>query len=154
MGGMSEANDSKVNLDVPEHLEYSDEHVWVDSSVEPAMVGVTEYATEQFGELVYIDLPEVGTQVEAGDEVAEFESSKAVTALVSPVAGTIRYVNNEAADDPSIVTDDPYGEGWIFKLKTTSTLDGLLDATAYQAIASADDEEDEDSGSLTDPRLV
>ena len=57
MGGMSEANDSKVNLDVPEHLEYSDEHVWVDSSVEPAMVGVTEYATEQFGELVYIDLP-------------------------------------------------------------------------------------------------
>ena len=110
MGGMSEANDSKVNLDVPEHLEYSDEHVWVDSSVEPAMVGVTEYATEQFGELVYIDLPEVGTQVEAGDEVAEFESSKAVTALVSPVAGTIRYVNNEAADDPSIVTDDPYGE--------------------------------------------
>ena len=89
MGGMSEANDSKVNLDVPEHLEYSDEHVWVDSSVEPAMVGVTEYATEQFGELVYIDLPEVGTQVEAGDEVAEFESSKAVTALVSPVAGTI-----------------------------------------------------------------
>lgn len=78
MGGMSEANDSKVNLDVPEHLEYSDEHVWVDSSVEPAMVGVTEYATEQFGELVYIDLPEVGTQVEAGDEVAEFESSKAV----------------------------------------------------------------------------
>ena len=63
MGGMSEANDSKVNLDVPEHLEYSDEHVWVDSSVEPAMVGVTEYATEQFGELVYIDLPEVGTQV-------------------------------------------------------------------------------------------
>ena len=80
MGGMSEANDSKVNLDVPEHLEYSDEHVWVDSSVEPAMVGVTEYATEQFGELVYIDLPEVGTQVEAGDEVAEFESSKAVTA--------------------------------------------------------------------------
>ena len=71
MGGMSEANDSKVNLDVPEHLEYSDEHVWVDSSVEPAMVGVTEYATEQFGELVYIDLPEVGTQVEAGDEVAD-----------------------------------------------------------------------------------
>lgn len=71
---------------------------------------------------MYIDLPEVGTQVEAGDEVAEFESSKAVTALVSPVAGTIRYVNNEAADDPSIVTDDPYGEGWISRssLRMTS----------------------------------
>ena len=99
MGGMSEANDSKVNLDVPEHLEYSDEHVWVDSSVEPAMVGVTEYATEQFGELVYIDLPEVGTQVEAGDEVAEFESSKAVTALVSPVAAIM---------SAALVTGTPY----------------------------------------------
>ncbi len=128
MGGMSEANDSKVNLDVPEHLEYSDEHVWVDSSVEPAMVGVTEYATEQFGELVYIDLPEVGTQVEAGDEVAEFESSKAVTALVSPVAGTIRYVNNEAADDPSIVTDDPYGKSWIFKIELEDDEPDLLPA--------------------------
>ncbi len=136
MGGMSEANDSKVNLDVPEHLEYSDEHVWVDSSVEPAMVGVTEYATEQFGELVYIDLPEVGTQVEAGDEVAEFESSKAVTALVSPVAGTIRYVNNEAADDPSIVTDDPYGEGWIFKIELEDDEPDLLSADEYAKIVA------------------
>lgn len=136
MGGMSEANDSKVNLDVPEHLEYSDEHVWVDSSVEPAMVGVTEYATEQFGELVYIDLPEVGTQVEAGDEVAEFESSKAVTALVSPVAGTIRYVNNEAADDPSIVTADPYGEGWIFKIELEDDEPDLLSADEYAKIVA------------------
>ena len=123
MGGMSEANDSKVNLDVPEHLEYSDEHVWVDSSVEPAMVGVTE-------------LPEVGTQVEAGDEVAEFESSKAVTALVSPVAGTIRYVNNEAADDPSIVTDDPYGEGWIFKIELEDDEPDLLSADEYAKIVA------------------
>ena len=126
MGGMSEANDSKVNLDVPEHLEYSDEHVWVDSSVEPAMVGVTEYATEQFGELVYIDLPEVGTQVEAGDEVAEFESSKAV----------IRYVNNEAADDPSIVTDDPYGEGWIFKIELEDDEPDLLSTDEYAKIVA------------------
>ena len=59
---MSEDNDNKLNLEVPEHLEYSDEHVWVDASVEPAMVGITEYATEQLGELVYVDLPEVGAQ--------------------------------------------------------------------------------------------
>jgi Glycine cleavage system H protein (lipoate-binding) len=82
MGGMSEANDSKVKLDEPEHVEYSDEHAWMDSSVEPAMVGVTEYATGQLDELVHIDLPEDGTQVEADDEVAEFESSKPVTAQV------------------------------------------------------------------------
>ena len=133
MGGMSEDNDNKLNLDVPEHLEYSDEHVWVDPSVEPAMVGVTEYATEQFGELVYIDLPEVGAQVQAGDE---FESSKAVTALVSPVAGTIRYVNNEAADDPSIVTGDPYGEGWIFKMELDEDEPDLLTADEYAKIVA------------------
>ena len=62
---MSEENDNKPNLDVPEHLEYSDEHVWVDASTEPAMVGITEYAADQLGELVYIDLPEVGTEVQA-----------------------------------------------------------------------------------------
>lgn len=112
---MSEENENKPNLDVPEHLEYSDEHVWVDVSTEPAMVGITEYAADQLGELVYIDLPEVGTEVQAGDEVAELESSKAVTPLVTPVAGVIRYVNSEAADDPGIVTGDPYGEGWISK---------------------------------------
>ena len=135
-GGMSEDNDTKLNLDVPEHLEYSDEHVWVDASVEPAMVGVTEYAVGQFGELVYVDLPEVGTQVEAGDEVAEFESSKAVTALVSPVAGTIRYVNSEAADDPSIVTGDPYGEGWIFKIELEDDEPDLLTADEYAKIVA------------------
>lgn len=123
---MSEENDNKPNLDVPEHLEYSDEHVWVDASTEPAMVGITEYAADQLGELVYIDLPEVGTEVQAGDEVAELESSKAVTPLVTPVAGVIRYVNNEAADDPSIVTGDPYGEGWIFKIELEDDEPGLL----------------------------
>ena len=86
---MSEENENKPNLDVPEHLEYSDEHVWVDASTEPAMVGITEYAADQLGELVYIDLPEIGTEVQAGDEVAELESSKAVTPLVTPVAGGI-----------------------------------------------------------------
>ena len=115
MGGMSEANDSKVNLDVPEHLEYSDEHVWVDSSVEPAMVGVTEYATEQFGELVYIDLPEVGTQVEAGDEVAEFESSKAVTALVSPVLSNIFLFFSHCKDTDFILIYKHFQENFLRK---------------------------------------
>ena len=122
---MSEENDNKPNLDVPEHLEYSDEHVWVDASTEPAMVGITEYAADQLGELVYIDLPEVGTEVQAGDEVAE---------LVTPVAGVIRYVNNEAADDPSIVTGDPYGEGWIFKIELEDDEPGLLSSEEYANI--------------------
>ncbi len=131
---MSEDKDNKVNLEVPEHLEYSDEHVWVDASVEPAMVGITEYATDQLGELVYVDLPEVGTQVQAGDEVAELESAKAVSTLIAPVAGTIRYVNSEAADDPSIVTSDPYGEGWIFKIELEDDEPDLLSAEEYSKV--------------------
>lgn len=134
MSGMSEDKDNKVNLEVPEHLEYSDEHVWVDTSVEPAMVGITEYATDQLGELVYIDLPEVGMQVQAGDEVAELESAKAVSTLIAPVAGTIRYVNSEAADDPSIVTSDPYGEGWIFKIELEDDEPDLLSAEEYAKV--------------------
>lgn len=133
---MSEENDNKPNLDVPEHLEYSDEHVWVDASTEPAMVGITEYAADQLGELVYIDLPEVGTEVQAGDEVVELESSKAVTPLVAPVSGVIRYVNNEAADDPSIVTGDPYGEGWIFKIELEGDEPGLLSSEEYANIVA------------------
>ena len=99
---MSEENENKPNLDVPEHLEYSDEHVWVDASTEPAMVGITEYAADQLGELVYIDLPEVGTEVQAGDEVAELESSKAVTPLVTPVAGGNPPVENGSGRLPTI----------------------------------------------------
>ena len=133
---MSEDNDNKLNLEVPEHLEYSDEHVWVDASVEPAMVGITEYATEQLGELVYVDLPEVGAQVEAGDEVAELESAKAVTPLVCPVAGTIRYVNAEVSDDPSIITNDPYGEGWIFKIELEDDETDLLSSREYARIVT------------------
>ena len=133
---MSEDNDNKLNLEVPEHLEYSDEHVWVDASVEPAMVGITEYATEQLGELVYVDLPEVGAQVEAGDEVAELESAKAVTPLVCPVAGTIRDVNAEGSDDPSIITNDPYGEGWIFKIELEDNEPDLLSSGEYARIVT------------------
>ena len=133
---MSEDNDNKLNLEVPEHLEYSDEHVWVDASVEPAMVGITEYATEQLGELVYVDLPEVGAQVEAGDEVAELESAKAVTPLVCPVAGTIRYVKPEVSDDPIIITNDPYGEGWIFKIELEDNEPDLLSSGEYARIVT------------------
>lgn len=132
---MSETNGSaSLHLDVPEHLEYSEEHVWVDSSVEPAMVGLTEYAAGQLGELVFVDLPEPGIRVEAGDEIVELESQKAVQPLVCPVAGTIRYVNREAADDPSIITNDPYGEGWILKIELDDDEPDLLSADEYAGI--------------------
>ncbi|KAB8292603.1 glycine cleavage system protein GcvH [Bifidobacterium avesanii] len=133
---MSVEEDKPQNLDIPEHLEYSEEHVWVDQSVEPAIIGVTEYAVSQLGDLVFIDMPEVGTRVEAGDEILELESSKAVEPLISPVAGVIRYVNQGAADDPSVVNNDPYGEGWIVKIELDDDEPELLDADAYAAMIS------------------
>lgn len=128
---MSETTETPLNLDVPEHLEYSEEHVWVDASVEPAVVGLTEYAVNQLGELVFVDLPEPGTRVEAGDEIVELESQKAVQPLVCPVAGTVRYVNREASDDPGIITNDPYGEGWILKIELDDDEPALLTAEEY-----------------------
>ena len=128
---MSETNETPLNLDVPEHLEYSEEHVWVDASVEPAVVGLTEYAVNQLGELVFVELPEPGTRVEAGDEIVELESQKAVQPLVCPVAGTVRYVNRDASDDPGIITNDPYGEGWILKIELDDDEPALLTAEEY-----------------------
>lgn len=125
---MSDETEQPLNLDIPEHLEYSDEHVWVDRSDDLAIIGITEYAADQLGELVFVDLPEPGTRVEAGDEIVELESSKAVQPLISPVAGTVKYVNRDVADDPSVVNGDPYGEGWILKVELDDDEPELLTA--------------------------
>lgn len=131
---MSDETEQPLNLDIPEHLEYSDEHVWVDRSDDLAIIGITEYAADQLGELVFVDLPEPGTRVEAGDEIVELESSKAVQPLISPVAGTVKYVNRDVADDPSVVNGDPYGEGWILKVKLDDDEPELLTAEEYTKI--------------------
>ena len=131
---MSDETEQPLNLDIPEHLEYSDEHVWVDRSDDLAIIGITEYAADQLGELVFVDLPEPGTRVEAGDEIVELESSKAVQPLISPVAGTVKYVNRDVADDPSEVNGDPYGEGWILKVELDDDEPELLTAEEYAKI--------------------
>ena len=131
---MSDETEQPLNLDIPEHLEYSDEHVWVDRSDDLAIIGITEYAADQLGELVFVDLPEPGTSVEAGDEIVELESSKAVQPLISPVAGTVKYVNRDVADDPSVVNGDPYGEGWILKVELDDDEPELLTAEEYAKI--------------------
>ena len=130
----SDETEQPLNLDIPEHLEYSDEHVWVDRSDDLAIIGITEYAADQLGELVFVDLPEPGTRVEAGDEIVELESSKAVQPLISPVAGTVKYVNRDVADDPSVVNGDPYGEGWILKVELDDDEPELLTAEEYAKI--------------------
>lgn len=131
---MSDETEQPLNLDIPEHLEYSDEHVWVDRSDDLAIIGITEYAADQLGELVFVDLPEPGTRVEAGDEIVELESSKAVQPLISPVAGIVKYVNRDVADDPSVVSGDPYGEGWILKVELDDDEPELLTAEEYAKI--------------------
>lgn len=118
-------------LDIPQHLQYSQDHVWVDDSSEPAVLGITEYAADRMGDIVFVDLPSVDTHIDAGDELLQVESAKAVESVTSPVAGTITYVNHEAEDDAAIVNDDPYGEGWLVKIELDDDAPALLSADEY-----------------------
>ena len=122
----------------PEDLKYTSEHEWVrtpgeaDSSVR---VGITHFAQDALGDIVFASLPEVGTDVEAGTAVGELESTKSVSDIYAPVTGTV-VARNEALDgSPELVNSDPYGEGWLFEVvpADTSAVDGLMDAAAYQA---------------------
>jgi len=115
--------------DFPENLKYTTEHEWLDDST-PAVIGVTDVAAEALGDVVYLELPEVGATVEAGAVVGEIESTKSVSELYSPVSGTIAEVNTEAVDNPEIVNQDPYGKGWLFKVEITGTGE-LLTAAQY-----------------------
>ena len=119
----------------PSHLQYTAEHEWVDSS-DPAVVGITSTAAEALGDIVYLELPEVGTEVTAGSVIGEVESTKSVSELFSPVTGTIVEVNQAAIDDPAVVNSDPYTDGWLFKVDVVSTGD-LLDAEGYAALVAS-----------------
>jgi glycine cleavage system H protein len=122
----------------PEELLYADSHEWVHVSEEDgakvATIGISAFAVEQLTDLVYMELPEVGRQVEAGDEIGEVESVKAVSPLYSPVRGEITDVNTSLPDNLETLTADPYSSGWIVKVRLTdeSTLNDLMDFAAYQ----------------------
>ena len=117
--------------DFPENLKYTTEHEWLDGST-PAVIGVTDVAADALGDVVYLELPEVGATVEAGAVVGEIESTKSVSELYSPVSGTITEVNTEAVENPEIVNKDPYGKGWLFKVEVTGAGE-LLTAAEYAA---------------------
>ncbi|WP_018143341.1 glycine cleavage system protein GcvH [Alloscardovia criceti] len=131
---MNENTEHAPNLSIPEHLNYSEDHVWVDTSVSPAVLGITEYAAEQLGDLVFVDVPDTDTEVRAGDEPVELESAKAISTMVIPVSGTIKYVNQAVVDDPEVINGDPYGEGWIVKIELDDDEPELLDAEGYAKI--------------------
>jgi glycine cleavage system H protein len=121
----------------PEELMYTEEHEWVARKEGTTIrVGITEYAQDQLGDVVYVQLPEVGQQVEAGASAGEVESTKSVSEIYAPVSGEVTAVNEALDEQPELINSDPYGEGWIFeiRLEDPEALEGLLDAEAYQAL--------------------
>ena len=120
----------------PTHLQYSAEHEWVALDGDTARVGVTAYAAEALGDIVYVDLPAVGDTVTAGETCGELESTKSVSDLYSPVTGEVVEVNEDVDGDPGLVNSDPFGRGWLLVVKVTETVD-LLDAAAYDALLEA-----------------
>ncbi|HCI86301.1 MAG: glycine cleavage system protein H [Chloroflexi bacterium] len=118
----------------PEDLKYSKEHEWVRVNGNIAEIGITVFAQESLGDVVFVDLPAVGSEVEQFAKFGEIESVKAVSDLFSPVGGTIVEVNDSATDSPEVVNDDTYGSGWLIKveLSDTAQLDELMDATTYE----------------------
>lgn len=123
-------------MHVPDDLRYSSEHEWVRRQGNRVRVGITDYAQDALGDVVYVELPAVGTAVEAGGALGEVESTKSVSEIYAPVAGTVTAVNNALADSPERLNSDPYGEGWICELEVgdANQLDSLLDAPAYQEL--------------------
>ncbi|MCY3851856.1 MAG: glycine cleavage system protein GcvH [Acidimicrobiaceae bacterium] len=123
-------------MDIPDDLLYSKDHEWVSIEGDSARVGITDYAQDALGDVVYVDLPRVGDQVEAGSSFSEVESTKSVSELYAPVSGTITAVNDDLADAPERINEDPYGEGWIIVISMSAApgTDALLSAAAYGAL--------------------
>jgi len=123
-------------VQAPDDLRYTAAHEWLrDEGDRRIRIGITDYAQDQLGDIVYVDLPEVGATVESGGTVAEIESTKSVGEAYAPVDGTVVEVNEALNDTPELINSDPYGDGWVVVLQIESELDSseLLDAAAYRA---------------------
>ena len=124
-------------MNIPDDLKYAKSHEWVRVEDGVATVGVTDHAQAELTDVVFVELPDVGRTVGAGEATAVVESVKAASDIYTPVGGEVVEANAALSDDPSLVNTDPYGEGWIFKLKVDGSLpDGLMDAEAYRALIS------------------
>ncbi|CAN5388676.1 glycine cleavage system protein GcvH [soil metagenome] len=123
---------------VPEDLHYSDEHEWVRLDDDIATIGITDYAQDQLGDIVYVELPEPGEEVVAGNTVGELESTKSVSDIYAPLSGTIIARNDGLESNPEVVNSDPYGEGWLFKVRVSEDdpLEGLHEAEEYARLTA------------------
>jgi glycine cleavage system H protein len=119
----------------PADLKYSTEHEWVRVEGNEVVIGITDYAQDALGDVVYVDLPKVGTTVSAHDSISEIESTKSVSEAYCPVSGTVTGVNEDLDASPETLNSDPYGAGWIFRVELSdpSELDALMDAAGYEA---------------------
>lgn len=120
-------------MSVPSELLYERSHEWVRTEGDAVVIGITHYAQDQLGEVVFVELPEVGTGVDAGEELGTLESVKAVSEFLSPVAGEVLEVNERLEEEPNLVNEDPYGDGWLVKLSGSASDAELLDAEGYEA---------------------
>ena len=122
-------------MSVPDNLKYTDHDEWVRVEGNIAVIGITDFAQGELGELVHVEMPEVGDELDAGDAVCEVEAVKAVAEVYTPVAGKVVEVNEALDGSEETINNDPYGEGWIVKIEMSDTagLDSMLDAAAYQS---------------------
>ncbi|MFT3854274.1 MAG: glycine cleavage system protein GcvH [Ilumatobacteraceae bacterium] len=123
-------------MSVPEELRYSSDHEWVSVTGTRARIGITDYAQDALGDVVYVQVPTIGASVSAGDSFGEVESTKSVSDVYAPVSGTVVAVNEALAAAPETINQDPYGTGWLCEIEIAdaSELEALLDADAYQAL--------------------
>jgi glycine cleavage system H protein len=123
-------------MQIPEDLRYSTDHEWIRIEGGKVTIGITDYAQDALGDVVFVELPEVGAAVEASASISEVESTKSVSDIYAPVSGTIAEVNADLGDAPERLNDDPYGEGWICVIELTepAQVDELLTAAAYREL--------------------
>ena len=123
-------------MDLPEELRYSSDHEWARLEGGLVRIGITDYAQDALGDVVYVQVPDVGASVGAGDRCSEIESTKSVSDIYAPLAGTIVEVNADLADHPELVNQDPYGNGWLCVIEPAeaAAYEALLDAAGYRAL--------------------
>jgi glycine cleavage system H protein len=130
----------RPNVSTPENLRYTAEHEWVRAGEGNVVrVGITDYAQESLGDIVFVNLPEVGSTVEAGQAMGEVESTKSVSDVYAPVSGTVTKRNEALDGQPELLNADPYGEGWMVEITVdeTASLDDLMDAKAYEGLTES-----------------
>ncbi len=133
-------------MNIPTELRYTKEHEWVRAEGDIGTVGITDYAQDQLGDIVYLDLPAAGATLAQAGNMGEIESVKAVSDLYAPVSGEVLEVNQSAIDEPEAVNKEPYGKGWLLKIRLSeaSEMDGLLTNAAYDELITREMEENSD----------